>query len=82
MSTTLPSFLMSFTVSLWTAAAAASTSGSPWTSFSTLWGNVGVSTPLPFVFLKAASPLITTSAFLYEFVTIVLKPLLMVSVRM
>ena len=82
MSTTFPSLPISLTLSLWTAPAAASTSGSALTFVRTFCGKVGVSTPLPFVFLNAASPLITTSAFLYEFVTIVLKPLLIVSVRM
>ena len=81
-STTFPSLPMIFTLSLVTEPAAAATSGTFFTSASTLCGKVGVSTPFPFVFLKAASPLITTSAFLYEFVTIVLKPLLIVSVRM
>ena len=79
---TLPSLPISFTLSLVTDPAAAATSGKAFTSESTSCGNVGVSTPLPFVFLKAASPLITTSAFLYELTTIVLKPLLIVSVRM
>jgi hypothetical protein len=81
-STTLPSFLISLTLSLVTDPAAAETPSSFRTSGSTDAGNVGVSTPLPFVFLNAASPLITTSAFLYELTTIVLKPSLIVSVRM
>ncbi len=79
---TFPSLPISLTSSLVTDPAAAATSGRARTFVSTEAGNVGVSTPLPLVFLKAAWPLTTTSAFLYELTTIVLKPLLIVSVRM
>ena len=81
-SITFPFLSISFTLSLVTDPAAAATSGRAFTFASTSCGNVGVSTPLPFVFLKAALPLTITSAFLYELTTIVLKPLLIVSVRM
>ena len=66
MSTTLPSLPISLTLSLVTEPAAAATSGSAFTFVSTAGGKVGVSTPLPFVFLNAASPVTITSAFLYE----------------
>ena len=82
MSTTLPSLPISLTLSLVTEPAAAATSGTLFTFASTEAGKVGVWTPLPFVFLKAAWPVTITSAFLYELTTIVLKPLLIVSVRM
>jgi hypothetical protein len=81
-SITLPSLPISFVLSLVTEPAAAATSGRALTFVSTEAGKVGVSTPFPSSFLNAASPLMMTSAFLYELTTIVLKPFLIVSVRM
>ena len=79
---TFPSLPISLTLSLVTEPAAAATSGRAFTFVSTEAGKVGVSTPFPFVFLNAACPETTRSAFLYELTTIVLNPLLIVSVRM
>ena len=76
-----PFFCSSRTWSLVTEPAATATSGSCRTFASTDSGNEGVSTPLPFAFRKAVLPLTTTSAFLYDCVKMVSKPLLIVSVR-
>jgi len=78
---TLPSLPTSFTLSLVTAPAASATSGSARTLPSTDCGKVGGSTVLPWPWSNAALPLTTTSAFRYETWKMLLKPLLIVSVR-
>ena len=80
-STILPLFCSSLIRSLVTDPAATATSGRSRTFVKIDSGKDGNSTPFPFVLRKAALPLITTSAFLYDCVKIVSKPLLIVSVR-
>ena len=78
----LPLASTRLTVWLFTEPAANATSGSERTFASTVSGNVGASIWLPLPpFENAALPLMITSAFLYCVLKIVLKPLLIVSVR-
>ena len=69
-------------MSVVTEPAASATSGSFCTFASSDSGIGGGSTVVPFALSKAALPVITTSAFLYDCEKIVSKPLLIVSVRM
>ena len=78
---TFPFLSISFIVSVVTEPAASATPGRFCTCVSSDSGSVGGSTVLPFALSKAALPVMTRSAFLYDCVKIVLKPLLIVSVR-
>ena len=79
---TFPSLSISFSELVVTEPAARATSGSFCTWVRIDSGIGGGSTVVPFALSKAALPVITTSAFLYDWSKIVLKPLLIVSVRM
>ena len=78
---TFPFLPISFSESLVTEPAASATPGSLWIFGSSDCGIVGGSTVLPPALSNAALPVITTSAFWYDCLKIVLKPLLIVSVR-
>ena len=78
---TLPSLPISFSALVVTEPAASATPGSRWIFGSRDCGIDGGSTLFPSALSNAALPVITTSAFWYDCVKIVLKPLLIVSVR-